>query len=235
MKRKILIVFTICFLSVSSCAKTTLQSSDQAENIKSVNEKTNVAENAGSANNAALNFQNSNNAEHSEIIETQAKQPKTIRDFFMLLPEKYFTLESCFPEKDKDCRKAKLDYLKTFAEIEDTENGYLKGGCDGAQSCMEMALFKRPDGSYLVGLATSAEMIEENFFLDYKNGKWTDVSAKIVPGFSKKNMYDLPRYGTTIEVFAKKIIEKGDDYEVSEKGEKLYDLEWKNGKFTIIK
>jgi hypothetical protein len=159
-------------------------------------------------------------------------QPRTVRDFFMLLPEKYFVLEGCDKSKDKDCRKARLDYLKTFAEVEDTGNGYLKGGCDGAQSCMEMALFKRPDGTYLVGLATSAEMMNDYYFLDHSNGKWTDVSSRVVPEFSRKNIYELPRYGTTVQVFAKNITEKGDDYEVSEKGAKLYDLEWKDGRFA---
>lgn len=165
----------------------------------------------------------------------QTKNPKTVRDFFTLLPQKYFTLEGCFPEKDKDCRKARAEYLKTFTQVEDTANGYFKGGCDGAQSCIEMALFKRPDKSYIVGLATFAEMMNDYYFLEYKNGKWTDISAAVVPQFSKKNMYEMPRKGTTIEVFAKKIIETGDDYEISEKGAKLYDLQWKNGKFTVVK
>ncbi len=162
-------------------------------------------------------------------------QPKTIRDFFMLLPEKYFLLEGCVREKDKDCQKAKLDYLKTFTEVEDVANGYFKGGCDGAQSCLEMAIFKRPNGTYLVGVATSGEMMNDYYFLDYASGSWTDISATAVPQFSKKNMYELPRMGTTVKVFAKKVIEKGDDYEVTDKGEKLYDLEWKNGRFTIKK
>ncbi len=164
-----------------------------------------------------------------------ANSPKTIREFFMLLPEKYFLLEGCVRENDKDCKKAKLDYLKTFTDVEDTANGYFKGGCDGAQSCLEMAIFKRPDGTYIVGVATSAEMMNDYYFLDYANGKWTDVSNDVVPQFSKKNIYELPRVGTTVKVFAKKVIEKGDDYEVSDKGEKLYDLEWKNGKFSIKK
>ena len=56
----------------------------------------------------------------------KSEQPRTVRDFFMPLPEKYFLLEGCERVKDKDCRKAKIDYLKTFAEIEDTANGYLK-------------------------------------------------------------------------------------------------------------
>jgi hypothetical protein len=164
-----------------------------------------------------------------------ANLPKTIRDFFMLLPEKYFTLEACDPLKDKGCRKAKIDYLKVFGEVEDTKNGYLKGGCDGAQSCLEMALFKQPDDSYIIGLAVFQEMMNDFYFLEYKNDVWTDVSAQIVPQFSKKNMYKFPRYGTTVKVFAKKIIEANDDYEISEKGAKLYDLDWKDGKFTVKK
>jgi hypothetical protein len=144
-------------------------------------------------------------------------------------------LEGCVRETDRDCKKAKIDYLKTFTEVEDTANGYLKGGCDGAQSCLEMAIFKRPDGTYLVAVATSAEMMNEFYFLDYANGKWNDVSADVVPQFSKKNIYEIPRKGTTVKVFSKKIIEKGADYEISDKGEKLYDLEWKNGKFVIKK
>ncbi len=163
--------------------------------------------------------------------ETATNQPKTIRDFFTLLPEKYFTLEGCDREKDAGCKKARAEYLKTFTEVEDIANGYFKGGCDGGQSCIEMAIFKRPDGTYLVGVATSGEMMNDFYFLDYNGGKWSDISSTAVPDFSKKNWYELPRVGTTVKVFAKKIIEQGDNYEVSDKGKKLYDLQWKDGKF----
>ena len=166
-----------------------------------------------------------------------AQTPKTVRDFFNLLPSKYFTLEGCEPARDKGCVRARREYLERFTEVEDIANGYFKGGCDGAQSCIEMALFKRPDGTYIVGLATSHEMMNDYRFLEYKSGKWTDVSLKIVPRFSRKNMYALPRYGTTVGVFAKKIIESGskpgEEYEISEKGGKLYDLVWQNGKFVV--
>jgi hypothetical protein len=162
-------------------------------------------------------------------------QPKTVRDFFTLLPDKYFTLEGCYPETDKGCKKARAEYLKTFTEVEDIVNGYFKGGCDGGQSCIEMAIFKRLDGMYLVGLATSGEMINDFYFLNYAGGKWTNVSASVVPGFSKKYWYEMPRQGTTVQVYAKKITEKSADYEISERGKKLYDLEWKNGKFTLKK
>ena len=69
---------------------------------------------------------------NSGFTESQTNQPKTVRDFFNLLPQKYFLLEGCEPAKDKNCQKARAAYLKTFLEVEDTANGYLKGGCDGA-------------------------------------------------------------------------------------------------------
>lgn len=170
-----------------------------------------------------------------DIAPAAAGEPRTIRDFFMLLPEKYFVLEGCEREKDKDCRKAKQDYLKTFTEVEDTANGYFKGGCDGGQRCLEMTIFKRPDGSYLVAVSTDGEMTVEQHFLDYAGGKWTDVAAQVIPDFGRDKIYELPRHGTTMKVFSKKVIEKGDDYEVAEKGARLYDLVWKDGKFSRSK
>ena len=161
-----------------------------------------------------------------------AGEPSNVMEFFAALPDKYFTLEGCDRGTDKDCKKARAEYLKTFTEVSDIKNGYFKGGCDGAQSCIEMAIFKRPDGRYLVGVYVSHELIDKNYFLDYENGSWKDVSTAVVPGFSNKNLYELPREGTTVKVFAKIITEQGDDYEISEKGKKLYDLVWKDGKFT---
>ncbi|MDM7921380.1 MAG: hypothetical protein QUS14_03690 [Pyrinomonadaceae bacterium] len=158
--------------------------------------------------------------------------PRTVMDFFALLPEKYFTLEGCDKATDKECKKAREDYIKTYGEVVDVKNGYFKGGCDGAQSCIEMAIFKRPDGTYLVGVATFAEMMNDFYFLDYADGKWADVSAEVVPEYSKKNWYELPRVGTTMKVFSKKIVEETDDYEVSDKGRLMYELAWKDGKFT---
>jgi hypothetical protein len=177
---------------------------------------------------------NETNSEAGEIASAPQVVPKNVREFFMLLPEKYFTLEGCERDKDKDCRRAREEYLKEFAEV-DLANGYIKGGCDGGQACIEMAIFKRPDNTYLVGVSTFAEMMNDYYFLDYNGGKWKDVSAEVVPQFSKKNMYELPRNGTTVQVYAKKIIEQGPDFEASEKGKQLYDLVWKDGKFAVKK
>ena len=167
----------------------------------------------------------------SVISFAQTNQPKTVRDFFNLLPQKYFTLEGCEPKTDKNCSKARKDYLKTFLEVEDTANGYWKSGCDGAQSCLTMALFKRPDSTYIVHLLTEFEMGEDSYFLEYKGGKWSDIGAKVIPNYSTKNTYLPPRKGTTIEVFKKNFSEPN----VSERGEKIYELIWKSGKFSIKK
>ena len=161
--------------------------------------------------------------------------PKTVREFFMALPDKYFTLEGCESEKDKGCKKAKEDYLRNLLEAEDTANGYLKGGCDGAQHCIEMALFKKPDGTYVIGVTTEGEMSSHAYFLDYNGSTWTDISSKVVPQYSKKNFYQLPQYGTTVEVFGKQVSDEDADADIGDKGDKLYDLEWKNGKFRVKK
>lgn len=166
----------------------------------------------------------------------QTKQPKTVRDFFYLLPQKYFEIGCCGVHAEPDSEKAHAKYLETFLRVDDPANGYLEGGCEGGQACIKMALFKRPNGTYIVGVETYTTMTEHNYFLEYKNGRWFDVSAKVVPQFSKNKLYSLPRYGTKIEVFAKQVIERvSDDRIIYEAGPKIYDLVWRNEKFTIKK
>ena len=165
----------------------------------------------------------------SKTATAQTSPPKTVREFFNLLPQKYFPLEACSanPTK-KNCDRARAEYLKRFIEIEDTTNGYLKGGCDGAQSCFHMALFKRPNGNYIVGLTTSNEADEDSYFLEYSGAKWRDIGAQVVPEYGKNKVYHLPRYGTTVEVYEYNKV-AGEDY--SKRGRKLYDLVWKDSRF----
>lgn len=166
----------------------------------------------------------------SKTADRQTKQPKTVRDFFNLLPQKYFRLERCVDNPTKrNCDKARDEYLKSYLEVEDTANGYMKGSCDGAQSCFAMALFKRPNGTYIVAINKLFETSEETHFLEYTSGKWKDIGAQIVPGYSKKITYELPQQGTTITVYELKETDEG----FFERGEKLYDLVWQNGKFSI--
>ncbi len=159
---------------------------------------------------------------------SQVKAPKTVRDFFMALPDKYFSLDCCMSMPHS---RQKPEYLKRYLNVEDTPNGYLSGYGDAAQEGFVMALFKLPTGKYLIGFYTYGEGGVEDtpwtVFLNYDRGRWTDVSKTTIPGYNKeKYIYELPRKGTTVEVFEKD--ENGQDWY---KGKKLYDLVWKNGRF----
>ncbi len=161
----------------------------------------------------------------------QTRQPKTVRDFFNLLPQEYFDLAGCGGNPTKEnCNRARVEYLKAFLDIEDTANGYMSGKGEAGQGGFDMALFKRPDGTYIIGLTTWNEMSEDSYFLKYASGKWLDIGAHVVPGYGKDKTYLQPRYGRAVEVYVKKI-EDG----ASERGRKLYDLVWRGGSFTIKK
>lgn len=207
-----------CF-ALNACAETTANKSNAVEN-----QNVSVAKSETTPTN---NVEENRSAENSNGSESQTKQPRTVRDFFNLLPQKYFLLEGCEPAKDKNCERARREYVKNYLETEDTANGFWKSGCDGAQSCLTLALFKRSDGNYVVAVHTTNEADEQNYFLEYKNGKWSDVSRQVVPEFSNKNIYELPQKGTTVQVFKKNFPEP----DWSERGEKIYDLVWKDGKF----
>lgn len=210
-----------CTAQRSTPAANTVAPAGSSDNI---GPSSNAGSNAGGDSAAGAAGQPERSAE-------PANKPGNVREFFMALPVKYFPLEGCEPAKDKGCVKAKAEYLKTFLETEDTANGYLKAGCDGAQSCLEMAIFKKPDGSYIVGVRGDFEMGSDTYFVDYDNGKWTDVGSSIVEGFSTNNYYAIPRKGTTVEVF-EKLPEDAEPVSDSPKGKKLYDLEWSGGRFN---
>jgi hypothetical protein len=215
---KTLAIFLIGF-AVYACG------SNEPQTDKSVSRSTSSQERSNTVDVAAK-------APEPEATPARAAvEPSNVREFFELLPEKYFVLEGCDREKDKDCKMAREEYLKILPSTVDLKNGYLEGGCDGAQACITMAIFKRPNGTYLIGVATTNEMGSDFHFLDYVGGQWRDASNE-VPEFSTKTWYELPRVGTTMPVFERKVTEKGSDYEVTERGRKLYDLAWKDGKFT---
>ena len=86
----------------------------------------------------------------------------------------------------------------------------------------------------MIGLYTYGEGGVEDtqwtVFLNYKGGKFTDVSRTVVPRYNKeKFVYELPRKGTTVEVFAK------DESGEWNKGKKVHDLVWETGRFRVRK
>jgi hypothetical protein len=63
------------------------------------------------------------------IASGQGRQPKTVRDFLMALPDKYFSIECC---SNVPRSKRKAEDLKRYRTVEDIANGYMNGGGDGA-------------------------------------------------------------------------------------------------------
>lgn len=228
MNKKLLTLFVFVFFVCSACAKTSTQTEKNIEVAPSSAGKT---ESSSGGTNAGSTETESAKNESNNFETANTNSPKTLREFFALLPAKYFTLEGCDTSKDKNCDKARAEYIKTFLEVEDAKNGYWKSGCDGAQSCLTMALFKRSEANYVVHILTEHEGGENSYFLDYKNGKWSDIGAEIVPEYSDKNTYVPPQKGTIVEVFKKNFPKP----EFSERGAKIYDLTWNNGKFSIKK
>lgn len=217
-----LFILTILTLFLWECGKT----SDKNINIDPIEQKSNQQANIETS--SASGVEPPKPETEKTSSNNQINQPKTVREFFNLLPSKYFTLEGCEPQKDKNCDKARAEYIKTYLEVEDTKNGYWKSGCDGAQSCLTMALFKRPDQTYIIHVLTEFEGGEDSHFLEYKNGNWAEISDKVIPNFSQNNIYVPPHIGTTIAVFKKESPEPS----YTERGAKIYDLEWKDGKFS---
>src|SRR3979409_1216359 len=74
----------------------------------------------------------------------RSKTPKTVLDYYALLPDKYF-------EADLEQRMHWTLEPKRAA-IVDIQNGYLYAPGDGAQTHITVCLFKKADGSYLAAV-----------------------------------------------------------------------------------
>ena len=174
----------------------------------------------------------------------QKKTPRTIEDFYLLLPAKYIAPLA----KIKDRRKL----IKTL----DVANGYLYLSGEGAMSdwegWAEIALFKKTNGDYIVGVVdgSCATMCYSGVeFLEYKNGKWTEVTNRVLPDISEQMVldkykklfpesreynrenppylnYELPRRGTTVIVNAN---------EAGEGNTPLFELAWTGARFELKK
>ncbi len=175
-------------------------------------------------------------------VAAQSSLPKTVTDFFYLLPEKFFAPSEFTPGKP-----TLRAYRKSAIKTEDVKNGFLKIEEPFAEGWAEVAIFKKTNGKYIVGISQTGcgpNCLSEARFLSYENGKWQEITNEVLPEItdaqvsaayqrgkvSKENqsgllVYELPRTGTTIK------IKTGDDDapEVV-----LLQLEW-NGENFVVK
>jgi hypothetical protein len=151
----------------------------------------------------------------AQLANAQPSQPRNVRDYYLLLPDKYFEAN---PEQRV---KWMLDSKR--GAVVDVKNGYLFAPGDGAQMTLVVCLFKHRDGTYTVGVdamySEDTDYSRLNFYR-YVKGSFVDVTKSIVPvALPEEHRYELPRYGTTIKV-------------ATQKRRYLYGLVWNGRRFV---
>jgi len=154
----------------------------------------------------------------------QDTEPKTVEDFFLLVPERYMD------GYDLSFRRQLLHGDRRDLVV-DTRNGYISYDESDNPSGFEFAIFRKSNGKYLVAYSTGAfydpELGKESgtwptlFLLSYEDGKWRDVTRATLPaGLDLKLAYKLPRQGRSIEVW-------------DGRGHKLHTLTWSKDRFRF--
>jgi hypothetical protein len=186
------------------------------------------------------------------IFETLAfAQPKTVTDYYLAMPDNVY---SSGVDGAKIKGKAAIaKFRKSLIKIEDIKNGYLK--IEGTwEGWAEIVLFKKTDGSYIIGQAESGcGPACDGFvkFWTYKAGKWTDATKSVFTEPTGKAVakqfnatkgeideaadesgmpfyYNLPREGKIMKVACNEcseVIDGAEDFTI-------FQYEWNGAKFV---
>lgn len=164
-------------------------------------------------------------------------QPKTVTDYYLAMPSNFYNFTQI---KGK---AALTKYRKKNLKVEDIKNGYLLIESNDLEGHGEVALFKKPDGSYIVGqteVGCGPVCGGGVDFWTYKAGKWTKVTEQVFD-FSEADLnnlfssrkieendrtafFELPREGKTMTL-------KCDDCDPIGDGV-LAKFEWNGSKFV---
>ena len=152
-------------------------------------------------------------------VSAQSSQPRTVSDYFMLLPVKYLA------------RLEKVKNRKSIIAVRDDKNGYLElkeQVFDGETGEAEIALFRNSNGEAVIAVAATScgmdDCIGGLTLLQYRNGKWTNETERLMPKITgeillaafdrikterdekytkdalPQTYFELPRKGTTVKV-----------------------------------
>lgn len=175
------------------------------------------------------------------------KQPKTVTDFYLALPGTVNGIEGTqdlkkagfeddffFYSNERNESKTAIEkYRRSLIKVADIKNGYLRLESVELEGWIEMALFKKLDGTYVVALSQvgcGPGCDGAVMFMTYKKGTWTNVTNEVFPADPAPNgYYQLPRTGTTIELNGGE--DCGDDKEC-EARQKLAEFVWNRSKFV---
>lgn len=132
----------------------------------------------------------------------------------------YFHLLGSFEEHSRS-----HDWMleERHGAVVDIPNGYLHAIGDGAQGPLWVCVFRRSDGTHLVGVKSQSPDTDEWVELRFHrlvDGRWADVTREVLPDPVRGDRrYDMPRYGTTIHVRDRA-------------GRPLHDLAWTGERFV---
>ncbi len=183
----------------------------------------------------------SSDAETSSNEVFNEKEPKTVTDFYLLMPSGSYDLlpqgagdSYLFREDDNLKGKTAITkFRKSLIKIEDIKNGYLRlESAMWDESWMEIALFKK-SYSYIVAISQvecGPACGGDLQLLTFNNQKWTDVTKQFYPPLSKEARetedchFELPRVGRTLKMWC------GNTEDDNDKG-KEFKFEWDGTKF----
>lgn len=163
-------------------------------------------------------------------------QPRTVTDYYLAMPSNFYNFVQL---KDKT---ALTNYRRKNIKIEDVKNGYLKIESNDLEGFGEVALFKKNDGSYIIGQTSNGcgpVCGGDVNFWTYRGGQWTNVTKQLF-AFSENDLrrlfetrkteesdriayFELPREGRTVKLKCDSCDESGDAV--------LAEFEWNGTKF----
>lgn len=157
-------------------------------------------------------------AQGVKATAAQAPGPKTVSDFFLLVPERYMPY-------DRPFREHLLSGEQRGAVI-DVRNGYISWDASDAPDAFEFAIFRKSNGGYVVAYNDTGDDFDQEpearlILLSYEGGRWRDVTKALLPiALDKRLGYKLPREGRSVEV-------------TGGGGRRLYTLTWARDRFRI--
>jgi hypothetical protein len=145
----------------------------------------------------------------------QSAEPKTVADFFRLVPERYMI------GYDLKFREQLLRGERRGTVV-DITNGYISWNASDNPEEFEFAIFRKNNGKYIVAFSVGYDPdfdFSHFFLLSYDGGRWRDVTTASLPvPYNRTYTYKLPRKGRSIVVTGEG---------------KLYKLTWANDRFRL--
>lgn len=112
------------------------------------------------------------------------RRPKSILDYYLLLPHKYLTY---LPADSRSARE-------TAIRIKDLDGGFLKSGLETDEVGTALAVFKKSDGNDLVAVENRScpSVCSSSLnLLVYTNYQWTDVTHDLLPAIDESKIQAL--------------------------------------------